>query len=135
MSDTASLADSRLSLGMLRWFAILGTLGLPFTYSHGPIELRHILSAWALGTVITVTQLMRCRTRRDLWGLAGFAAIMFGGRALGPDAKSPTAIIFQWGCLLVIFAGAPLLLFKKQLLRFARLDKENSQTTQDQPNE
>lgn len=134
MFDEPSLTDLRHGFTFLRWLPLLGILGLPFTFPNGPIEPGDILGAWVLGTVITGSMLMRCRTRSDGLIAAAFLTIMLGSQVLGPDAKAPPSIIFQWGCFIAISAGVPLLLFKKQLLRFARLDEENSQAAQDQPN-
>ena len=116
------ISHSRGSFAFLRWAPVAAIAVLPFTFRHGAVPLTFLASALPIAALWLASMLLMWRTRREPWGALGFIALIFGARVVGlHDSTVSLSQFVQWLCIVVIIAGAPLLLLRSYFLRIARL--------------
>jgi hypothetical protein len=124
MTTPQFIAHSRFSFALLRWASLLALAALPFTFSQGALQTGALVGAFFVAAGWLGSLLVYWRTQHPFWGAAGFMVMIFGSRWSGVHrAEVSMSEFFQWICLVVLFAGAPLLLFRQRLLRWAGLDE------------
>lgn len=122
MDNEKFINHARFSFAMLRWGAVVALLVLPFTFSAGSAAPILIASALPIAFGWLASLAMAWRTRNQLGFALAFLIVVVAPRFIGlHDPGLPKPHTFQWLCYLIIFAGAPLLLFRKSLLDFSRL--------------
>ena len=131
MDRIETITHSRGSFALLRGAPVVAAAVLPFTFARGPAPLSLLLAAVPIAALWLGCLLMGWRTQKYRWFLLAWMSVMLGSRVAGYDHRR----IFitqavQWLCLVLILAGAPLLLWRDRLLKFARLNEANDASTQ-----
>ena len=123
MEDDKFINQARVSFAILRWLTVVALIALPFMYSQGAAAPTLIASALPIPFGWLASLVMAWRSRNQLWFGLGFLIVMFVPRFFGlRDPALPVPHSFQLLCFLIIFAGAPLLLFRKSILHLSRLN-------------
>ncbi|WP_395736819.1 hypothetical protein [Prosthecobacter sp.] len=95
---------------------------LPFTFSDGALQPKAFATAFLVAIAWLISLLRFWRSRNLFWVAAGWMALFFGSKWSGVNRADVSMSAFsQWLCVVIIFAGAPLLLFRLRLLRWAGL--------------
>ena len=127
MSEEQSISTARETFTMLRRAALVAAVVLPLTLAHGFIPSTVSISAVPTAMILLASLLFAWRTRRERWYWLGIVAMGVGSRVIDrqfPGWQFPHFL--QWLCLIFIFVGTPLLLFRRRLLQLARLDAPTS---------
>jgi hypothetical protein len=99
-------------------------IALPFTFGHGPIRTGSLVWSSVFGVLFLVCSLLGWRSRKRIWLSVGFCLVVVGGplsrRWEGPRHDWH---IYQWGLILFIVAGLPLLLFPRFFRRLIRISE------------
>lgn len=123
-------AYSKGSFSLLRGVALIAAVALPVVFlAAPPAPWWVLLSAPAYAAGWLAAMMLSWRHRSYLWAWAGTVILMVLPRFLGPigdDVGLPW--FFQWLCLLLFLAGLPLLLFRRRMLRWARLEEGEPRT-------
>ena len=131
MSPRQIIAHSRLSFTLMRWSSPVAAAALPFTFSAGMVGARAFFWAVFVAAVWLASTLWAWRGRseagRAVGYMVGFFALLYGQRWAGVHGSDiPFSLFMQWLCLVVLFAGSPLLFFRQQLLHLVRLDESTT---------
>ena len=127
MEDDKFINQARVSFAILRWGSLVALLVLPFTYSQGSAAPTLIASALPIAFGWLASLVMAWRSRNQLWFGLAFLIVVIAPRFIGlHDPELPDPHSFQWLCFLIIFAGGPLLLFRKSMLQLSRLNPTTS---------
>jgi hypothetical protein len=123
MKEAEFISHSRMSFAMLRWAPLVAAAALPFTFGSGHAPILLLVTAIPIAALWLAFLLLAWRTRNQLWLILSFPVLMGCPRLVGlhnPDLPLSHAI--QWLCIVIVVAGAPLLLFRSRLLQLTRLD-------------
>jgi len=123
MEEDKFINQARVGFAILRWGTVVALLVLPFTYSQGSAAPTLIASALPIAFFWLASLVMAWRSRNQLWFGLAFLIVVIAPRFIGlHDPGLPDPHSFQWICFLMIFAGGPLLLFRKSMLQLSHLN-------------
>jgi len=123
MSDETQLIRFRMSFEILRFAPLIALAILPFTFSDGPISWALFAGAIPISAAWLTSSVMAWRKGEEIWCVLPFLVLVLGSRWAGVhDAAVSNAQFVQWLCVVITLTGAPLLLFRDRLYRYARLD-------------
>src|SRR5690606_8019625 len=117
----------RQHFAIFRWAAVVAAAALPLTFAHGVVPAPVFVSSVISAVLLFVSLMLQWRTRRDAWSWLGVVGVGICSAVLS-DARYPGwpfTFFFQWLCLVLIFAGSPLVFVRRYMLHLARLDDTN----------
>lgn len=118
------IQQSRVTISLLKWFAIASFILLPFSFSEGVANWKYLIVAPLVGVVWVVCTIYYWRTESGI--LSGVAFLIFiGAHPLSDNVYSeepPFGHFMQWLSLFLVVAAIPI--FRSQwLLRYCGLQE------------